>query len=201
MSKCYEDKDIKIELKCKEDNKCYLITEPISEFEIVEAIKNGFLVEVPYGTTGYMATGYIPYRALDDTIFLTRKEAENKLRLEEGKLWKHKCESCIHYEVCELMDFQESGCEHYKDKSLCVEMPVRLGQIVYIIEDAGCECLKPYPLEVRVIACGVDGGGTWVKLKLPLGFKQSQYIGAVSIGKTVFLTKEEAEKKLKEIEK
>lgn len=75
MSKFYEDNDIKIELKCKDDNKCYLAIEPIKEFEIIEALRIGFVVKSQDGTTGY-----IPYQALDETIFLTKEKAENKLK-------------------------------------------------------------------------------------------------------------------------
>lgn len=78
MSKFYEDNDIKIELKCK-DNKCFLATEPIKEFEIIEALRIGFLVKSKDGTTGY-----ITYKALGGTIFLTKEEAERKLE-ELGK--------------------------------------------------------------------------------------------------------------------
>lgn len=118
-----------------------------------------------------------------------------------------RCKDCIHCEVCEhnsfLVQFDKNNiayCTTFKDKSLVVELPVGVGQKVYIIDDTGDEDSKPYPLEVRVIACGVDECGTWVKMKLPLGLKQSQYIGAVSIGTSVFLTEEEAEAKLREVE-
>lgn len=76
--------------------------------------------------------------------------------------------------------------------------PCKVGQTVYIIDEPDFE--DPYVLDVKVSAAGQDKGGVWVTLDLPLGFKQSQYIGACSIGQTVFLTEEEAEKALKERE-
>lgn len=78
--------------------------------------------------------------------------------------------------------------------------PVRVGQTVYIIDDE-VECGDEYVLDVTVDEVGRDRGGVWVTLNLPLGFNRSAYVGAFEIGKTVFLTKEEAEKALKESEK
>ena len=50
-----------------------------------------------------------------------------------------KCENCIHYDACKKISdvhglaFGKSPfCDHYKDKSLCVELLVRVGQVVYV---------------------------------------------------------------------
>jgi hypothetical protein len=79
MSKIYEDNEIKVELKCKY-GKCYLAAEPIKEFEIIEALRIGFMVKRQDGTTGY-----IPYQALGDTVFLTREQAEWHAKSEESE--------------------------------------------------------------------------------------------------------------------
>ena len=76
--------------------------------------------------------------------------------------------------------------------------PCKVGQAVYIIDEPDFE--DDYVLEVQVSGVGRDIGGVWVTMDLPLGFKRSGYIGATDIGKTVFLTKEEAEQALKERE-
>jgi hypothetical protein len=73
-----------------------------------------------------------------------------------------------------------------------------VGQTVYIIDDEDT-FEEPYVLDVKVSAVGKDMGGVWVTLDLPLGFKRSAYIGTFDIGKEVFLTKEEAEEKLREM--
>ena len=65
---------------------------------------------------------------------------------------ENKCENCIHYDLCvELMahakhqekDFvkeclsEGNGCtDHFKDKSLCVELPCKVGDTVYISDFA-----------------------------------------------------------------
>lgn len=74
----------------------------------------------------------------------------------------------------------------------------KVGDMVYIIDEPDFE--DDYVLGVQVSAVGRDIGGVWVALDLPLGFKRSGYIGATEIGRTIFLTKEEAEQALKERE-
>ncbi len=73
--------------------------------------------------------------------------------------------------------------------------PVSVGDKVYII-DEGDEGTEPYVLGVTVTTVGYDIGGFWITMSLPLGFKMSSHIGERSFGKTVFLTKEEAEQVL-----
>ena len=75
--------------------------------------------------------------------------------------------------------------------------PCKVGDTVYII-DSDEYGDYPYVLDVKVSAVGREIGGIWATMDLPLGMKQSGYIGATDFGKTVFLTKEEAEQALKE---
>ncbi len=77
-----------------------------------------------------------------------------------------------------------------------VVLPCKVGDVVYII-DEGDECTEPYVLDVTVTTIGYDIGGFWITMDLPLGFKMSAHIGERSFGKTVFLTREEAERALK----
>jgi len=74
--------------------------------------------------------------------------------------------------------------------------PCKVGQTVYII-DEGDESTEPYVLEVTVTVIGYDIGGFWITMDLPLGLKMSAHIGERSFGKTVFLTKSQAEEALK----
>ena len=77
--------------------------------------------------------------------------------------------------------------------------PVKVGQTVYIIDECyDSEEAEPYALDVRVKAIGYDEKGFWIQIALPLGFKQSGYVSENSFGKTVFSTREEAEKTLAE---
>ena len=75
-------------------------------------------------------------------------------------------------------------------------LPCKVGDKVYII-DEGDECTEPYVLDVIVTAIGSDISGFWITMSLPLGLKQSSHVGEQSFGKTVFLTREEAEQALK----
>ena len=74
--------------------------------------------------------------------------------------------------------------------------PCKVGDKVYII-DEGDEGTEPYILDVTITVIGYDIGGFWITMDLPLGLKMSSHIGESSFGKTVFLTREEAEQALK----
>lgn len=44
------------------------------------------------------------------------------------------CKKCIHLEVCDKVDFpifNGGKCTHYKDKSLCIELPCRCEECIY----------------------------------------------------------------------
>ena len=109
-----------------------------------------------------------------------------------------KCENCIHYEVCNgalLYPKAELNCSHYKDKSLCVELPCKVGQKVWEILygiDPELKATKPYISVSRI-------EGFELKEELTVETSCSVYYRE-HIGELLFLTKEEAEKKLKEIE-
>ena len=77
-----------------------------------------------------------------------------------------------------------------------IRPPCKVGQTVYIV-DEGDEGTEPYVLDIIVTAIGYDIAGFWITMNLPLGLKQSAHIGERSFGKTVFLTREEAEQALK----
>ncbi len=123
-----------------------------------------------------------------------------------------KCETCIFSDRCDkyhiatdtgkyayqnidlsMRDDVEEICDDFKDKSLFVELPVKLGQI--------CYALHPYKNEVeecRVSSLTQKADGSW---KIRLTHNHSVFeIRADEIGKTVFLDRAEAEKKLQEME-
>ena len=115
------------------------------------------------------------------------------------------CKECYHYEVCRMHYRQkceltyetekevrramlkaEKGspiCDHFKDRSRFVELPCKLGNSVF--------SLNP---NRTFHAIRVDGAN--VELITSQGFIFNQSL----IGKTVFLTREEAEQALKERE-
>jgi hypothetical protein len=90
------------------------------------------------------------------------------------------------YSICD--DLIENG---------VIVPPCKVGQIVYIINDFDTE--EPYVLPVEVVELGQSKNGQWIAIDLPLGLKISRYISWDDIGKDIFLTKAEAEQKLKEM--
>ena len=87
------------------------------------------------------------------------------------------CKDCIHYDVCdwntEIMQITKNpdNCEDYKDKSLVVELPCKVGDTVYywVDRDTKFQVLFAKPFEISDL----------------------DYIG-----KSIFLTRAEAEKAL-----
>ena len=65
-----------------------------------------------------------------------------------------KCENCYHAEICKnypntglppkmRQELVNKGCEHYKDKSLIIELPCRVGDDLYWISDENeVECQR-----------------------------------------------------------
>lgn len=96
------------------------------------------------------------------------------------------CKDCIHYELCfddNITQYDNGSaelCNYFKDTSRLVELPCKLGDTVYQIEEG----FKVYPNVVRRII--FEAGG--------IAFDER------AIGKSIFLTKEEAEKVSKERE-
>ena len=90
--------------------------------------------------------------------------------------------------------------ENEEEKNLLIHLPCGIGSIVYEVQDIR---MRIQPLEIRKIHIGVNNdiyfewklkgrGGVYQNIS---GFHISE------LGKNVFLTKEEAEEKLKEIKK
>lgn len=128
-----------------------------------------------------------------------------------------KCENCIHCEVCKryLMSTditpeelnkigkreQTKQCEFFKDKSLIVELPCKVGDSVYV-------CLSDSPTQNRILRFETLSVELVYQAKRAyyLAFEENNelpfiHIDLKSFGKTVFLTREEAEKALREREK
>ncbi len=125
-----------------------------------------------------------------------------------------KCGDCIHYGVCEPYtspneSFPEvkGGCPAFKDKSRYIELPCAVGDTLWVVwsltksSQKGVYPVVAYALRydnkknnMRVCVEGkfkIDGYG---------GYYHHYYRGTFSwdnVGKTVFLTKEDAEQALK----
>lgn len=119
------------------------------------------------------------------------------------------CKDCIHFDVCkfynknlpEEYDPIEWQCDNFKDKSLIVELPCKVGDEIYVLNrgnipqkmildepDIRCHC----PKEKNLCMALCDD------TKHNICAYRLKNDGS-DIGEKVFLTKEEAEAKLKEL--
>lgn len=110
------------------------------------------------------------------------------------------CKDCLHYGVCytqetcndieqQLKDF---GCEDFTARSEWVHMPCKAGDTLYEITSRNTIS------EYEVTAIRIELFNVFIDWKLTQGFVD-RYISdmpAGEIGKTIFLTREEAEKAL-----
>ena len=109
------------------------------------------------------------------------------------------CKECLHFEVCrkyaagleQLLTCD--GCEDFKNRSLFVKLPCSAGDTVYYIANVNSKDIINSAVvdEVAIYKSGTIGYDCGVG---EIGFSSK------SIGKRVFLTKEEAEQALKERE-
>ena len=116
-----------------------------------------------------------------------------------------KCEKCYHYEAClnslsenkGLNNTEGFACEHYKDKSLIVELPCRVGDVVYVLYT----CDLPHEIEQVIInRINIRKESTQIVFSnnsaiTVWGNEWSDY------KKYVFSSREEAERALEESEK
>ena len=119
-----------------------------------------------------------------------------------------KCINCIHYKLCarhgEILDILNGGviCDMFKDESKFVERPLNVGDVVWAY-------LRPWnkddgivPYQITNFTITQNKKGVWTKkyraMWLVDGKTRSWDIDFAfdEIGKKVFLTEEEARKKL-----
>ncbi len=128
----------------------------------------------------------------------------------------NKCENCIHEKACkQLCDVHKLAfgsarfCDHYKDKSLIVELPCEVGDKVYVIE--GKTVLKGIVVLVKSVTDN-DETRFFVQVETEIEdpfyedkrkIKHGVYaVWRIEYGSwnRAFYTKEEAEAKAKELE-
>lgn len=81
-----------------------------------------------------------------------------------------------------------------KQSENVIELPCNIGDTVYIIDEAEDECGEDYVLAVKVLQFFINERGIAIELALPLGMRLNTWM---VVGENVFLTKEEAEEKMK----
>lgn len=113
------------------------------------------------------------------------------------------CKDCIHYDVCRqkyyhmyesysILDAEniENVCKSFKDKNKYIELPCNVGDSVYtIVKIRG---VNPYVRQEIVQFIAYQYGGNLKHTTVHTNY-------AVYNAKDVFLTKSEAEQKLKEL--
>lgn len=112
-----------------------------------------------------------------------------------------KCENCYHAEICknypntglppkmrnELLD---KGCEHFKDKSLIVELPCRVGDVLFTTE-YDCDRNISYIEKVKCSSIEIDEFEISICCET-IDDKYEHYVPE-DFGESVFLSREEAE--------
>lgn len=120
------------------------------------------------------------------------------------------CKDCIHYDVCEnylnyldktiqgkagFLKIHKKKCPYQKDKTKYIELPCKVGDTVYYIEDHNNE------RKIITLCCSMifmRGDGNYVQLIFPNN-RTSKSFNFINFGRCLFLTKAEAEAKLKEL--
>lgn len=109
------------------------------------------------------------------------------------------CNNCLHRELCNVHGYIDADeCACFKDKSRYIELPCAVGDVVYF------DCCG-YHDSAEIDGIHIDAQGisfTWVQYDVGVDITELWDEGEFDIeeiGKTVFLTKEEAEQKIKEI--
>ena len=113
-----------------------------------------------------------------------------------------KCERCYHNKVCiNGANYKNvETCNHFKDKDLIAELPCKVGDVVYTnLSMSGWYMrIADRPYKATIVYIGINGVDNYMNVVLKndnmLSFKFSD------IGKSVFLTREEAEAALEECE-
>lgn len=125
------------------------------------------------------------------------------------------CKECIHFDRCKglykfdrLQKAVSKGCSYFRDRSRFVELPCKVGDTVYAYWDMDNPCsnylhvIEDFIIDLVILVdrknsvIGFRAGRTCEQN----GRKCDIEFDLKDIGKTVFLTREEAEQALKERE-
>lgn len=110
------------------------------------------------------------------------------------------CKDCLHVDVCKSKDIfgDMPVCSYFKDRTRFVELPCKVGDVVY----SYCEDLfriLPYFIEQIIISYDSDSPNNEYVTFNGISSSTSELLADMDftvdeIGKTVFLTREAAEK-------
>ena len=115
----------------------------------------------------------------------------------DDELWERACEP-----DCEEIDAVYRKLKEYEDldeQGRLVKLPCNRGDKIYFIKSAFS--MAHFPIEAKITSiCGVDCDNDVMYSSITEYNKIDRRFKSSDIGKTVFLTKSEAEQKLKEME-
>ena len=105
------------------------------------------------------------------------------------------CEKCNFLTVCgeKRLATNLYNAGYRKQSENVIELPCKIGDTVYIIDETWDETIEPYVLDVKVLQFIINKHGIAVDLQLPLGMRQNSWM---IIGENLFLTESEAEEAL-----
>ena len=106
----------------------------------------------------------------------------------------NQCKDCIFFPKCDEYPFDESGCKDFKDRSRFVELPCKVGDTVWFTTYGHI----PTCTEVNKISCNIGTNGLHSYFETQDFTGNTDYFHGEAFGKTVFLTREEAEAALSE---
>lgn len=114
-----------------------------------------------------------------------------------------KCIDCLHYEVCPYKNNLDtalaSRCENFTDRSEWVHLPCEVGGTVFYFQGAyhlkNKSMWKIRPIKVTEFSMKMGKNGKLYPLSI---IANGTRYPLTSIGKTIFLTRKEAEKVLEE---
>ena len=112
------------------------------------------------------------------------------------------CKDCLYAEVCPGFEVTQINCDKFKDRQKFVELPCKVGDTVYF---ANCELQEVCLATVSMIEINFYTryrNPIWLRIEYKsnlIGFHE-YHCPTGEIGKTVFFTREAAEKALKESE-
>lgn len=107
------------------------------------------------------------------------------------------CKDCVHYEVCVSSDNEPfDECNHFKPKSRFVELPCAFGDVIYMLVTRKTHSFEYEFENGKRKMIKQQNQHTFIKRT---SFMESNFFKVLEgWGKTVFPSKEEAEKALRE---
>ena len=104
------------------------------------------------------------------------------------------CINCIHDKVCGCRTHEEEICSNYKDKSLFVEYPCKIGDKMYFVCGSNIAEYEVYKIEYDFMFFRLYGENPNYVIE------HREFVAMYpNPSQTIFFTKEQAERKLREV--